>query len=188
MMVGQGNVMRFVEEWLAGDVYLTRNAFRYALAGSSDLYTAYIKWCRETGVRNPREANQFGGEIAKRSGWWKGLKARFDDLHCVGQKTPRWRLRRCRAREVQAAAAALPESERISACRTPKTRRNGQLLFARVQGLFGLCSAYPEQPKALCRLAVRAFRANWLNAMDRARSGAGLRAPSNNRARVYVDV
>lgn len=109
MQVGQGNVMRFVEEWLAGDVYFNHKRLPVCACGSSDLYTAYLQWCRATGVRNPREANQFGGEIAKLPGWWKGLKDRFDDLHCIGKKT-RWRFV-VPSKEVQAAAAALPDSE-----------------------------------------------------------------------------
>ena len=32
------------------------------------------------GVRNPREANQFIGEIAKLPGWEKGHKDRYDSL------------------------------------------------------------------------------------------------------------
>lgn len=42
--------------------------------GSSDLYAAYLKWCRDNGVRNPRESNQFASEIAKLPGWWRGLR------------------------------------------------------------------------------------------------------------------
>jgi putative DNA primase/helicase len=80
MDVGAGNVQRFIRAWLAGDT-----AHPVCACGSADLYSAYIHWCRADGVRNPREANQFIGEIAKLHGWSKGHKDRYDSLHYVGK-------------------------------------------------------------------------------------------------------
>ncbi|MBP6188987.1 MAG: DNA primase [Azonexus sp.] len=73
--VGAGNVQRFIKAWLGGDT-----SHPVCPCGSSDLYLAYTRWCREDGVRNPREANQFIGEIAKLPGWEKGHKDRYDNL------------------------------------------------------------------------------------------------------------
>ena len=73
--VGAGNVQRFIKAWLGGDT-----SHPVCPCGSSDLYIAYTRWCREDGVRNPREANQFIGEIAKLPGWEKGHKDRYDNL------------------------------------------------------------------------------------------------------------
>ena len=73
--VGAGNVQRFIKAWLGGDT-----SHPVCPCGSSDLYIAYTRWCREDGVRNPREANQFIGEIAKLPGWEKGHKDRYDSL------------------------------------------------------------------------------------------------------------
>lgn len=92
MDVGAGNVQRFIRAWINGDVYSGDAILPLCPCGSSDLYTAYIKWCREDGVRNPREANQFCGEVAKLPGWFKGYKDRDKDLNMVGpdRKTVRW--------------------------------------------------------------------------------------------------
>jgi len=80
MDVGAGNVQRFIKQWLQGDT-----PHPVCPCGSADLYSAYLKWCREDGVRNPREANQFIGEISKLAGWQKGHKDRYDSLHYVGK-------------------------------------------------------------------------------------------------------
>jgi len=80
MEVGAGNVQRFIRAWLGGDT-----PYPICPCGSSDLYSAYMRWCRIDGVRNPREANQFCGEIAKMPGWKKEIKERYNDLHLVGK-------------------------------------------------------------------------------------------------------
>lgn len=90
MDVGAGNVQRFIKAWLGGDVWFDKQRLPVCPCGSGDLYTAYVRWCREDGVRNPREANQFSGEVAKLPGWQKAMKDRYDDLHMIG-KPIRWR-------------------------------------------------------------------------------------------------
>ena len=80
MDVGAGNVQRFVRAWLGGET-----PHPICPCGSGDLYAAYIRWCREDGVRNPREANQFHGELTKMPGWEKGHKDRYDSLHYIGK-------------------------------------------------------------------------------------------------------
>ena len=90
MDVGAGNVQRFIKAWLGGDVWFDKRRLPVCPCGSGDLYTAYTRWCREDGVRTPREANQFSGEVAKLPGWTKGFKDRYDDLHMIG-KPVRWR-------------------------------------------------------------------------------------------------
>lgn len=88
--VSAGNAQRFLTEWLGGDIYFDKKRLPVCPCGSSDLYGAYIRWCRENGVRNPRESNQFASEIAKLPGWWRGLKDRRDNLHDERSKV-RWR-------------------------------------------------------------------------------------------------
>jgi len=88
--VSAGNAQRFVSEWLAGDIYFDGRRLPVCPCGSSDLYTAYLKWCRDNGVRNPRESNQFASEIAKLPGWWRGLKDRLENLHDP-RSAKRWR-------------------------------------------------------------------------------------------------
>ena len=75
MDVGAGNVQRFIKAWLGGDTI-----HPVCPCSSSDLYTAYTRWCRDDGVRNPREANQFIGEVAKLPGWIKDHKDRYENL------------------------------------------------------------------------------------------------------------
>jgi len=88
--VSSGNAQRFISEWLGGDIYFHGKRLPVCPCGSSDLYTAYTRWCRDNGVRNPRESNQFISEIAKLPGWWRGLKDRLDNLHDDRSKV-RWR-------------------------------------------------------------------------------------------------
>lgn len=88
--VSAGNAQRFVSEWLGGDIYFDGRRLPVCPCGSSDLYAAYIKWCRDNGVRNPRESNQFASEIAKLPGWWRGLKDRLENLNDP-RSAKRWR-------------------------------------------------------------------------------------------------
>lgn len=88
--VSAGNAQRFVSEWLGGDIYFDGRRLPVCPCGSSDLYTAYLKWCRDNGVRNPRESNQFASEIAKLPGWWRGLKDRLENIHDP-RSAKRWR-------------------------------------------------------------------------------------------------
>lgn len=83
--VSTGNVQRFIRDWLNGDLEFDGVQLPLCPCGSADLYTAYVRWCRIDGVRTPREANQFIGEIAKLPGWQKGHKDRYADLHCIGK-------------------------------------------------------------------------------------------------------
>lgn len=88
--VSAGNSQRFVSEWLGGDIYFDGRRLPVCPCGSSDLYAAYLKWCRDNGVRNPRESNQFASEIAKLPGWWRGLKDRLENLDDP-RSAKRWR-------------------------------------------------------------------------------------------------
>jgi putative DNA primase/helicase len=85
MDVGAGNVQRFIRAWLGGDIHINGAVLPVCPCGSSDLYRAYTHWCRDDGVRNPREQNQFTGELAKLPGWEKGHKDRYDNADCVGK-------------------------------------------------------------------------------------------------------
>lgn len=85
MDVGAGNAQRFIREWLSGDLVIDDKQVPLCPCASSDLYATYLRWCRLDGVRNPREANQFIGEIAKLPGWAKGHKDRYADLNMFGK-------------------------------------------------------------------------------------------------------
>ena len=108
--VSSGNAQRFIVEWLGGDIYFHGKRLPVCPCGSSDLYTAYTRWCRDNGVRNPRESNQFISEIAKLPGWWRGLKDRLDNLHDDRSKV-RWRFIIPSADVLNAAAKLGPDSD-----------------------------------------------------------------------------
>ena len=108
--VSAGNAQRFLLEWIAGDIYFDKRRLPVCPCGSSDLYAAYTRWCRENGVRNPRESNQFGSEVAKLPGWWRGLKDRLENLHDDRSKV-RWRFIIPSADILNAAARLGPETD-----------------------------------------------------------------------------
>jgi putative DNA primase/helicase len=62
---------RFVHEWSSGELGLP-----VCPALASDVYAAYIKWCRDNGEVRPRASNQFHGALDRMPGWEK-KKARI---------------------------------------------------------------------------------------------------------------
>lgn len=75
---------RFVLEWMGGDIGLP-----ICPALASEVYTAYLKWCRANGESRPRPSNQFHGAVARLPGWEKKKARVYSDLHFVGQTIPR---------------------------------------------------------------------------------------------------
>ena len=71
--INRESVDRFLGDWQAGDI----DGLPFCPCGSSDLYAAYLQWCRREGVKAPRESNQFGGHIDKLAGWVKGHRDRY---------------------------------------------------------------------------------------------------------------
>ena len=59
--------VRFVHEWAAGELGLP-----VVPARSTDVYAAYLRWCRINGESRPRPSNQFHGAVARLPGWSKG--------------------------------------------------------------------------------------------------------------------
>lgn len=96
--LGRDSVDRFLIDWKNGDV-----DFPFCPCASSDLYRAYLAWCKENGERMPRAENQFSGHIVKMQGWFKGHKdINMEDEYGV--------LRPKRQRVVIPSEAALNES------------------------------------------------------------------------------
>ncbi len=58
--------MRFMHEWAAGELDLP-----VVPARSTDVYAAYLRWCRINGEARPRPSNQFHGAVSRLSGWDK---------------------------------------------------------------------------------------------------------------------
>ena len=69
--LSQASEIRFVNDWITGDWILP-----VCPCLSSDLYAAYLKWCRINGESRPRPSNQFFGAITHQQGWEK-KKARY---------------------------------------------------------------------------------------------------------------
>ena len=72
--LSQASELRFVNDWITGDTGLP-----VCPCLSTDLYAAYLKWCRLNGESRPRPSNQFFGAIEHQPGWEK-KKARFYPL------------------------------------------------------------------------------------------------------------
>ena len=82
--VSMGSVERFVAEWKSGDAGLP-----FCPAASSDVYAAYVRWCKAEGVLRPRENQQFIGTLAKLPGWEKDHKSTYADIHFTGKPVRR---------------------------------------------------------------------------------------------------
>lgn len=71
---------RFVLDWVSGDLGLP-----VCPALSTDVYAAYLKWCKSRGESRPRPDNQFHGAVSRLAGWEK-KKARLQaglNLHAT---------------------------------------------------------------------------------------------------------
>lgn len=78
--VSRESVDRFFEEWVEGLI----DGLPLCPVGTVDLYTAYLRWCRQEGVRFPRESNQFAGYVLKQAGWKRAQKDRYESTHYTG--------------------------------------------------------------------------------------------------------
>ncbi len=64
--LSQASELRFVNDWITGDAGLP-----IVPCISTDLYAAYLRWCRLNGESRPRPSNQFFGAIEHQQGWEK---------------------------------------------------------------------------------------------------------------------
>jgi putative DNA primase/helicase len=71
--INRDSVDRFLIDWQAGDI----DGLPFCPCSSSDLYRAYLFYCRANGERMPRPENHFSGHVIKLPGWFKGHK----DIH-----------------------------------------------------------------------------------------------------------
>lgn len=71
---------RFVIDWMSGDICFDdqRGALPFCPCGTTDLYSSYLKWCRQQGEFRPRPLNTFIGSLTRRSGWSAQHRDRFD--------------------------------------------------------------------------------------------------------------
>ncbi len=83
MLLSSPSEIRFVSEWITGDIGLP-----VLPCLASDLYAAYLKWCRANGESRPRPSNQFHGAINHLNGWEK-KKARIYTSETAATTDPR---------------------------------------------------------------------------------------------------
>jgi putative DNA primase/helicase len=76
--------MRFAIEWASGELGLP-----VCPAISTDVYAAYLRWCRTHGESRPRPDNQFHGALARMAGWSKGRHRIYLDATFTGGTEPR---------------------------------------------------------------------------------------------------
>lgn len=76
--------MRFVVDWMAGDLGLP-----ICPALATDVYAAYLRWCRLNGETKPRPSNQFHGAVSRLPGWEKKKARVHEDMHFSGQTVPK---------------------------------------------------------------------------------------------------
>lgn len=74
---------RFVLEWVSGELGLP-----VCPARSTDVYAAYLKWCRANGEIRPRPSNQFHGAVVRMPGWAKTKARIYADLRFDGESVP----------------------------------------------------------------------------------------------------
>ena len=77
-----GSPDRFVADWKAGHIILSDDGpLPFCPAASSDVYRAYLRWCRLNGEFRPRPSNLFHGDVACLPGWSRGVRDRYHDLN-----------------------------------------------------------------------------------------------------------
>lgn len=71
--------LRFIHEWATGELGLP-----VCPARSTDVFTAYLRWCRLNGEQRPRPSNQFHGAVARLPGWKKSKQRIYADSRGIG--------------------------------------------------------------------------------------------------------
>lgn len=81
--LSKASEFRFVDEWAEGET-----EFPFCPCLSSDLYAAYLKWCRLNGEARPRPSNHFHASVARLPGWEKKKHRVFDSHYYTGDTRP----------------------------------------------------------------------------------------------------
>lgn len=76
--------VRFINDWITGDAGLP-----ICPCLASDLYAAYMRWCRLNGEARPRPSNQFHGAVARLAGWEKKKCRVYPDRDYLGETVPK---------------------------------------------------------------------------------------------------
>lgn len=70
---------RFVHDWISGELGLP-----VCPALSTDVFAAYLRWCRTHGESRPRPDNQFFGALERQPGWAKKRSRIYPDQRYFG--------------------------------------------------------------------------------------------------------
>lgn len=81
--LSKASEFRFVDEWAEGET-----EFPFCPCLSSDLYAAYLKWCRLNGEIRPRPSNHFHASVARLPGWEKKKYRVWDSAYYTGDTKP----------------------------------------------------------------------------------------------------
>jgi len=84
MRLSSSSELRFLTDWANGDAGLP-----VVPARASDVYSAYVRWCKNNGERNPRAANVFHATVLHLGGGWEKKKARVYETPGSTQTTPK---------------------------------------------------------------------------------------------------
>ena len=115
--------IRFVSDWLRGDAGIP-----VCPALATDVYDAYLRWCRKNGEARPRPSNHFIGTVARLGGWHQKRCEMYDNTDFIGET---------RIKSVvfppdnalQAAGTAMPEGRAIKRWVTEMTCRFHDAIF-----------------------------------------------------------
>ena len=113
---------RFVKDWLHGDAGLP-----VCPALSTDVYKAYMAWCRINGEARPRPSNHFAGALERLGGWHKKRVEVWDNTDFMGSPTVKF-VMFPPDNAVQAAGNALPEGHAMRRWVTEMTLKFGDAL------------------------------------------------------------
>ena len=80
MLLSAQSDTRFVAEWIDGDLGLP-----VCPCLSTDLYAAYLLWCRHNGEKNPRNSAMFSGAVRNMHGWKKEKERIYESLTSTTQ-------------------------------------------------------------------------------------------------------
>lgn len=79
--ISKPSEQRFVDEWVAGE-----SDYPFCPCEGRQLYQAYSRWCRENGVKRPRESNMFLGFVHRQDGWSNAPRRLYDSTHYTGDQ------------------------------------------------------------------------------------------------------
>jgi putative DNA primase/helicase len=82
--ISKSSELRFIDDWIGGETI-----YPVVPCLATDLYTAYLRWCRANGENRPRASNMFHATVGRIAGWEKKKARVYESTHYTGQTTPK---------------------------------------------------------------------------------------------------